>query len=165
MNVLPDRRAVDADRPAVSANDQVDDAEAETDTARLAGETLVHAIEAAEDPSLLADRNADAVILHGEQHRPVPIMARATTMRFSAGEYLSAFSSRFRSAVDSASASASTGGSPGALDPNIAVDRHPLANRRDRGGDDGRRLWGCEDEAVSMALEHREGQEVLDQRG
>ena len=87
--------------PPCAARDQFDDAEAETDAGGRAGQSLIDAIEAAEDPPLFARRDPDAVVLDVEGDRRRAILAARTTIRFSSGVYFSALSSRLMSAVTS----------------------------------------------------------------
>ena len=57
----------------VPARDQLDDAEAEPDAAGLSRQALIDAVEAAEDASLFADRDTDAVVFDGKHHRSITV--------------------------------------------------------------------------------------------
>ena len=113
--------------------DQFDDAEAEADAGGGAGQTLIDAVEAAEDPAMLARRDPDAVVLHVKRDALRARGVTRTTIRLSSGVYFIALSSRLMSAETTAPSSARTGGRSGATSiRQVAVGRHPLADGRRR---------------------------------
>ena len=143
--------------------DQLDDAEAETDAAGLAGQPLIDAVEAPEDPPLLARRDADAVVLHLKRDAIVlaghadhdPLVVRRVLHRV----------------VEQVDERCHHGALVGEdrwqigcdVDLQVAVGRHTFADRSHGGVHDGRGCDCREHEPLAAALESREGEEVLDQ--
>ena len=162
-------------RAAVRAGDQLDDAEAEADAAGLARQPLIDAIEAPEDPALLARGDADAVVADGEHHQATPPRRCGRQGAVGVGVDLDVDSllrrrvfQRVVQEVDERRHQRLGVGDHrrkicGDVDAEVAVRGHPVANgiegrRHDRGGAHGR-----EGEMLPAALEARERQEVLDQ--
>ena len=113
VNVLPLPGSLSTSIAAMMRfHDFVDHREADAGALDAAGPRLLAAVELGEDRGALVSRDADAVVLHGDEHirrrggagRPRP--ARGS------GEYLTALSSRFHTALDSASSSVSIGAAP-----------------------------------------------------
>ena len=97
--------AVNAHEAAVAAHRVVDDGEPEAAALRSAAQAAVNTIELAEDPLLLAPRDADAAVAHADADVTARARPTLTSMSRDSPEYFIALASRFSIACSTASSS------------------------------------------------------------